>query len=150
MRAKIENRTQGSLNGHVSSSIKSERATCETEGGIRASAFRASQKVYIKGARHPQIRVPVREISLTENEPRDSNGHALSRSDPPLRVYDTSGPYTDPEYQVDVSRGLPRTRLTWNASTERVHPSAKSGSNVTQMHFARRGIITPEMEFVAI
>lgn len=89
----------------------------------------ASKKVYLKGKRFPELRVPMREIAL-------SNGESFA-------VYDTSGPYTDPAVAIDVRQGLPRLRQSWIES--------RSGeNNVTQMHYARRGIITPEMEFVAI
>src|SRR5438046_9619853 len=125
-----------------------------------------SSKVYITGSR-PDLRVPMREI-------------ALSGGNPPLRLYDTSGPYTDPDAQIDLKRGLRPRRLPWIlgrgdvdelpgptssyrrrrdedpalggvrfASVRRPH-RAKPGCRVTQMHYARRGEITPEMEFVAL
>src|SRR3989441_12130112 len=125
-----------------------------------------SGKVYITGSRS-EIRVPMREISL-------------SGGNPPVRLYDTSGPYTDPDAFLDVKLGLPALRLPWIvgrgdveelggpsshyrrqrdedpalggirfASVRRPH-RAKPGSRVTQMHYARRGEITPEMEFVAL
>ncbi|MBI1825685.1 MAG: phosphomethylpyrimidine synthase ThiC [Planctomycetes bacterium] len=150
MKTKIENSLRKSLNGHTQSSVDSEKITSEPNGGARISAFPASRKIYVSGKRHSQIRVPMREISLTANDHRGSNGQAATASDPALRAYDTSGPYTDPEHQVNVSRGLPRIRSSWDASTDRLRSPEKLGHNVTQMHFARRGIITPEMEFVAI
>src|SRR3989441_5104488 len=125
-----------------------------------------SRKVYITGSR-ADLRVPMREISL-------------SGGNPPVRLYDTSGRYTDPDAQIDLKRGLPPLRLPWIvgrgdveelpgptsayrrhrdedpslggvrfASVRRPH-RAKPGSRVTQMHYARRGEITPEMEFVAL
>jgi phosphomethylpyrimidine synthase len=109
-------------------------------------------KRYIQGS-DPSIRVPVREIALT-----DGTSHT---------VYDTSGPYTDPAVKLDVRIGLPSLRERWieaRGDTEPlIKPSslyrfasarpirrAKPGANVTQMHYARRGEITPEMEFIAI
>ncbi len=137
--------------------------------------FPASRKVYVRGSR-PDIRVPWREIQLTP-----TSGRFGDEENPPLRVYDTSGPYTDPEAEIDVRRGLPPLRRSWileRGDVEEyegrgVHPRddgrkegepetaappglkrrplrAKPGRAVTQMYYARRGIITPEMEFVAI
>ncbi len=126
----------------------------------------ASCKVYVTGT-HPGVRVPMREIVLTAPEP-------------PLRLYDTSGPYTDPSHELDLREGLPPLRRPWvlargdveqlPAPTSRYRreletdPSlaeirfpvsrtpfrAKPGRRVTQMHYARQGIITPEMEFIAL
>lgn len=139
--------------------------------------FPASTKSYLTGSLHPNVRVPVRDIALT-------NGEQVS-------VYDTSGPYTDPSVTIDVRQGLPSVRSTWielrgdseyysgrqrvalddggkrgeedarvaqlraeAAALQRQPRRAKSGGNhtgnVTQMHYARRGIITPEMEYVAL
>lgn len=91
--------------------------------------FPASTKSYISGTLHPDIRVPMREITLTHNEK--------------LNVYDTTGAYTDPLHQVDVTKGLPHIRTSWVASRH-------DNPNVTQMHYAKQGIITQEMEYVAI
>jgi len=126
----------------------------------------ASRKVYVTGT-HPGVRVPMREIVLTPPEP-------------PLRLYDTSGPYTEPTYDADVRKGLPPLRRPWVLARgdveERPAPSspsprqreadsgpaeirfpasrtplrAKPGRRVTQMHYARQGLVTPEMEFVAL
>jgi len=130
----------------------------------------ASKKIYAEGAIHKDIRVPMREISLS--------------NDTTLCVYDTSGPYTDPSVEIDVEKGIPAIRKTWIASrgdiekyegrivkpedngynTEeqldfvaagskglyRTPLRAQKGKNVSQLHYARQGIITPEMEFVAI
>jgi phosphomethylpyrimidine synthase len=125
-----------------------------------------SHKIYVSGAR-PDIRVPMREV-------------VLSGGEPPLRLYDTSGPYTDAEAPTDIKRGLPPLRSPWvlgRADVEELpgptsryrrlrdeDPAlggvrfasvrrplrARPGRVVTQMHYARRGEITPEMEFVAI
>ncbi|HUH92451.1 MAG TPA: phosphomethylpyrimidine synthase ThiC [Casimicrobiaceae bacterium] len=133
-----------------------------------------SRKIYVEGSR-PDVRVPMREIAQT-----DTPASFGAEANPPIVVYDTSGPYTDPDVSVDIRAGLPPLRLRW--IEERVDtlelevPSsaygrerladpklaglrfalarrarrAKPGANVTQMHYARRGTVTPEMEFVAI
>jgi phosphomethylpyrimidine synthase len=133
-----------------------------------------SRKIYVEGSR-PDIRVPMREVRQADTP--DAFG---AEPNPPVTIYDTSGPYTDPAVQVDIRRGLPTPRLPWildrNDTEELDGPSsgygrerladasldalrfdlvrkprrAKEGANVTQMHYARRGIVTPEMEFVAI
>lgn len=134
----------------------------------------ASQKVYIQGSR-PDIQVPFRQISLTDT-PTGLGGEA----NPDILVYDTSGAYTDPKATIDLNTGLPSVRDTWIAERDDTeilpHLSskfgqarlkdvrtadirfahiqkprrAKAGHNVTQMHYARQGIITPEMEYIAI
>ncbi len=133
-----------------------------------------STKVYVEGSR-PDIRVPMREI--TQSDTPASFG---PEKNPPIYVYDTSGPYTDPSVKIDVRCGLPPLRDRWiierNDTEELLGPSseyghkrltdprlaelrfhlerkprrAKPGMNVSQMHYARRGIVTPEMEFIAI
>ena len=142
--------------------------------------FPKSRKVYVEGS-HPDIRVPMREITLSDT--LDQKGNVIEKNDP-FRVYDTSGPYTDADYSVDLTQGLPALKRAWviergdveeyegrvkNARDDGykreddprieagVFPGlkrkplrAKQGMNVTQMHYARRGIITPEMEFIAI
>ena len=136
--------------------------------------FPSSKKVYRTGSR-PDLNVPFREIALAET--RSSQG--AERNDA-VYVYDTSGPYTDPDARIDVRRGLPPLRARWieergdteplgGVSSEygrqrqgdpklaplrfahlRVPRRARPGANVTQMHYARRGVVTPEMEFIAI
>jgi len=106
--------------------------------------FPSSRKVYIQGKHYPELRVPMREISLEEpNRPMD--------------VYDTSGPYTDPQVTTDVQKGLPPIRKSWIERRGRAAEGEPRrmkngwrGRNVTQMHYARRGILTEEMEYVAI
>ncbi len=151
--------------------VLSQTATLDT---ISTQPFPSSRKIYITGSR-PDIRVPLREITLSDTVLR--NG--VERN-PPVMVYDTSGAYTDPAVTIDIRRGLPPLRMAWieeRGDTE-VLPSvsshygrlrsvdpelarlrfahirsprrAKAGHNVTQMHYARRGIITPEMEFIAL
>jgi phosphomethylpyrimidine synthase len=136
--------------------------------------FPNSRKIFIQGAR-PDIRVPMREVSQAPTQA--SMG---AEDNPPITIYDTSGPYTDPDARIDLMKGLPDLREAWieaRGDTERLDgPSsefgrarasdpdlvalrfehiraprrARAGLNVTQMHYARRGVITPEMEFVAI
>ena len=136
--------------------------------------FPNSRKVYVEGSR-PDIRVPMREISQSPTP--DSFG---GEANPPLFVYDTSGPYTDPAARIDIRRGLDTPRLPWileRGDTEelpgptsdygkarlldpaltalrfelqRTPRRAKAGRNVTQRHYARQGIVTPEMEFIAL
>jgi len=129
-----------------------------------------SKKIYVTGSR-PDIRVPMREIAQTPT---------ADEPNPPICVYDCSGPYTDPAAKIDIRAGLPALRAAWIAerndteelsglssdygrqrSTDaeiaglrfdlkRLPLRARPGMNVTQMHYARRGVVTPEMEFVAI
>jgi phosphomethylpyrimidine synthase len=136
--------------------------------------FAASEKVYVQGSR-PDIRVPMRKVSQSATP----TGFG-AETNPPVYIYDTSGPYTDPAVQVDLRLGLPALREAWikerGDTVELDGPSshygqarqndpalsamrfehiqkprvAKPGANVTQMHYARQGIITPEMEFIAI
>ena len=136
--------------------------------------FANSRKVYVQGSR-PDIRVPMREISLS-----DTPANMGAEKNPPVYVYDTSGAYTDPAVRIDIRQGLPAIRAPWidtRGDTENLpgltsaygqkrldDPSlsdmrfnlhrtprrAKAGMNVSQMHYARKGIVTPEMEFVAI
>jgi len=133
-----------------------------------------SRKVYLQGSR-PDLRVPMREIAQA-----DTPASFGAERNPPLFVYDTSGPYTDPGVRIDIRNGLPALRGTWIAErgdteelagptsrygVERLHDSklaemrfnlrreprrALPGANVTQMHYARRGLVTPEMEFIAL
>ncbi len=137
--------------------------------------FPNSRKIYVQGSR-ADIRVPMREISVTDT--RASRG---AEKNAPVTVYDTSGPYTDPQVSIDLRQGLADVRGRWveeRGDTEilreltseygrrraadagldalrfehhrRQPRRAKSGMNVSQMHYARRGLITPEMEYVAI
>jgi phosphomethylpyrimidine synthase len=142
---------------------------------ITTQSFPASRKVYIEGA--GGIRVPMREISLT---PTKSYKTGQAEDNAPFLIYDTSGPYTDPEAEIDLRLGLPPLRRPWIVERGDVEElpavsseygrlrladpkldalrfahirkplRAKPGRNVTQMHYARQGIITPEMEFIAI
>jgi phosphomethylpyrimidine synthase len=121
-----------------------------------------SRKVYVAGP--GGMRVPAREITL--HPTRGMRGE--TELNPPLRVYDTSGPYTDPEVEIELTRGLPAMRAAWirdRGPYDETEPSRagdprlamakprralRGRAPVTQMHYARRGIVTPEMEFAAI
>ncbi|MCL2310382.1 MAG: phosphomethylpyrimidine synthase ThiC [Proteobacteria bacterium] len=134
----------------------------------------ASRKIYVTGSR-ADIRVPMREIAQADTPAANGN-----EKNPPIFVYDCSGPYTDPHANIDIRSGLAPLRAAWiteRGDTEQLIAAdsvdgrqrsvdtvsdtphfnaqhkprrAKAGANVTQMHYARQGIITPEMEFVAI
>jgi phosphomethylpyrimidine synthase len=148
-------------------------ATAEVDPAT-TTPFAKSRKVYVEGSR-PDIRVPFREISLS-----DTPSAFGAEKNPPVVVYDTSGPYTDPTISIDIRNGLPALRTGWileRGDVEQLDgPSsefgvarkndpalaemrfnltrkplrAKAGANVSQMHYARKGIITPEMEYIAI
>jgi phosphomethylpyrimidine synthase len=147
---------------------------------ITTGPLPASSKVYVEGSLHPSIRVPMREIAQTATRAHGQSATTPEIPNPPLVVYDPSGPYTESNPSIDVRKGLPPVRAEWTGGhddIERLEASssahgraqradarlggrslppgrkplrAKAGSNVTQLHYARRGIITPEMEFVAI
>nr|WP_314491843.1 phosphomethylpyrimidine synthase ThiC [uncultured Pseudomonas sp.] len=151
---------------HLSESAQVDRQSVQP--------FTRSRKVYVEGSR-PDIRVPMREISL-DDTPTDFGGEPNA----PVLVYDTSGPYTDPNVTIDVRKGLGDVRSAWiddRGDTERLgglsshfgqqrlndpeltrlrfnhvrNPRrAKAGANVSQMHYARKGIVTAEMEYIAI
>ncbi|ODC00938.1 phosphomethylpyrimidine synthase ThiC [Candidatus Thiodiazotropha endoloripes] len=136
--------------------------------------FYNSRKIYVEGLT-PDIRVPMREV-----EQEATSASFGAEENPPIPIYDTSGPFTDPQQTIDLMQGMPDLRTPWieaRADTQRLDgPTseygqsrqndpelaqlrfehiraprrAKAGANVTQMHYARQGIITPEMEFVAI
>ena len=110
--------------------------------------FPHSQKKHVLGKVFKDLRVPVREISLSplkEGKKEDF-----------LCVYDTSGPYTDVDFKMDIHKGLPRLRESWVLDRQDVEKKkdqrfyAKKGSSLTQMHYARQGVLTREMEFAAI
>lgn len=122
--------------------------------------FPNSRKVYVSGEMHKEIKVGMREIMPTKTFTHFSQGKALRstlESDGGLLVYDTSGFYTDQEMDIDLKAGLFKLRKDWIAKREDVQEipgrnaiKSKIGKNVTQLHYARKGIITPEMEYVAI
>ena len=145
---------------------------------ITRAPFPASKKVYVPGQIH-DIKVAMREIALNDTRLK-FNPSAPIEKNPPVTVYDTSGPYTDPNIDIDVKKGLPKLRQEWieqrgdierlpgissQYGMERLNDSsldglrfgylanplkAKEGQNVTQLHYARKGIVTPEMEYIAI
>ncbi|MDQ0109865.1 phosphomethylpyrimidine synthase [Chitinophaga terrae (ex Kim and Jung 2007)] len=115
---------------------------------ISRSPLPASKKIYVRGTLHP-INVAMREITLT--------GTRNSKTpDKPVVVYDTSGPFTDPGIAIDPAIGIPKIRETWIldrndvARAENGALRAKPGQHLTQLSYAKRGIITPEMEYIAI
>ncbi len=157
------------------SAVLNETAEATTASSVKIDSYPASEKIYVQGSR-PDIQVPMRKINLSDTPVHfgavEKNG--------PLYVYDTSGVYTDPNVEVDLKKGLSAIRSAWiaerNDTEELMGPSsefgqqrledpataslrfehirkprrAKAGANVSQMHYARQGIITPEMEFIAI
>ncbi len=149
-----------------------------SQGVITRDSFPNSKKVYVEGKIY-DIKVAMREITLNDTVQK-FNPSAPVEKNPPLTVYDTSGPYTDPNIEIDVKKGIPKIREQWIQDREdteqlgsisshygqkRLNDSsldalrfeylknplkAKAGKNVTQMHYAKKGIITPEMEYIAI
>ncbi len=148
-------------------------ATATVDTGA-VQPFPNSQKIYVSGSR-ADLRVPFRRI-----EQDDTPSMMGAEKNPPIFVYDTSGPYTDPDARIDIRAGLSPIRASWidarqdtellagptshfgqtrlsdpkltalRFNLQRTPRRAKAGKNVTQMHYARQGIVTPEMEFVAI
>ena len=138
-----------------------------------------SEKVYITGSR-PDIRVPMRKISQDDTPTDMALSGQTGEENPPVYVYDTSGPYTDPDVTIDIRDGLAPVRQNWieergdtelldgpssdfgqarlvdeklaalRFNLQRTPRCAKPGKNVSQMHYARQGIVTPEMEYIAI
>lgn len=151
-----------------------KQETIPSEKSITRDPFPASKKIYVPGKLH-NIKVGMREIELSKTR---INGEATSN--PPITLYDTSGPYTDPSVEIDVRKGIPRIREQWildrgdvdqldglssEYGRERLENpelkhlrfqhidkpyKAKPGKNVSQLHYARKGIVTPEMEYIAI
>ncbi|NHH88932.1 MULTISPECIES: phosphomethylpyrimidine synthase ThiC [unclassified Pseudoalteromonas] len=146
---------------------------------LTGQPFPNSHKVYVEGTQD-NVRVGMREITLSDTFIGGTEENPVFESNAPIRVYDTSGPYTDPDFQLDVRKGLEKYREKWiesrgdteildsvtsQFSQQRMADEgldhirfehlpkirrAKAGKNVTQMHYARQGIVTPEMEYVAI
>jgi len=163
----VQTNTNGSANGNGHSVLTSTLST---------TPFPASRKVYVTGT-NDDVRVPMREISLSPT--KSANGGPPVPNEP-VTVYDTSGPYTDPAVTIDVRQGLAPLRRSWVLNRQDVEElpavtsmygrmratdpklaelrfqhirnplRAKPGHNVTQLHYARKGIVTPEMEFIAI
>ena len=149
---------------------------------ISTEPLPSSHKIYIESQRWPDVRVALRAIHLSGENGHNANSHHGEKP-APLTVYDTSGPYTDPNVKTEIRRGLQALRADWirargdveelsatsyqpparsnghrkTSSTERFPDEsrrpilrAKAGCNVSQMHYARQGIITPEMEYIAL
>ncbi|MBC7009927.1 phosphomethylpyrimidine synthase ThiC [Pseudoalteromonas sp. BZK2] len=146
---------------------------------LTGQPFPNSHKVYVEGTQD-NVRVGMREITLSDTFIGGTEENPVFESNAPIRVYDTSGPYTDPDFKLDVRKGLEKYREKWiesrgdteildsvtsQFSQQRMADEgldhirfehlpkirrAKAGKNVTQMHYARQGIVTPEMEYVAI
>lgn len=145
---------------------------------INLQSYPGSEKTYIQGKLF-DIKVPMRKVTLTPTV-KIVNGEKLMHENKPVYIYDTSGVYTDPDFNVDINQGLPRTREQWIAERDdlelldsitsdygkmreadnsldeirfaRRHAPrrAKAGASITQMALAKKGVITPEMEYVAI
>jgi phosphomethylpyrimidine synthase len=159
---------------YMSANSKAVLSKTATVDAAAVEPYPNSRKVYAHGSR-ADIRVPMRAITQS-----DTHGHGGIEKNPTIFVYDTSGPYTDPQAEIDIRQGLPALRAAWieerNDSEALPHVSsvygrarltdtrlagirfahvrnprrAKAGTNVTQMHYARAGVVTPEMEFIAI
>ncbi|WP_281846412.1 phosphomethylpyrimidine synthase ThiC [Olleya namhaensis] len=151
--------------------------TAPKQGGITRNPFPNSKKIYVSGKIHPQIKVAMREIELSDTVDSMTKKKTPNK---PVTVYDTSGPYTDPNKQIDIHSGIERIRESWILQRNNVDQldaysstycnqrlndksldhmrfkllkkplRAKKGENVTQLHYAKQGIITPEMEYIAI
>jgi len=147
---------------------------------ITREPFPASEKIYVKGKIHKDVRVAMRKISLTDSKAMFTKGEFVKEKNEAVVVYDTSGPFTDPNIEIDVKKGVPAIRQKWildrgdveelseitsEFGKQRLYNSdldhlrfehlkkplrAKKGRNVSQMYYAKKGIITPEMEYVAI
>ncbi|RAJ92259.1 phosphomethylpyrimidine synthase [Larkinella arboricola] len=145
---------------------------------ITRQPLTGSRKIYVPGSLH-NIQVAMREIAVSDTISH-LNGQEIRTANAPVTVYDTSGPYTDPAVPIDLKKGLPRLRESWIRDRKDVEQlpdfssvycrqrmadtrldslrfehirkplRAKPGQNVTQLHYARKGIITPEMEYIAI
>ncbi len=152
--------------------------TKPTQGAITRDPFTGSKKIYVPGKIH-DIKVAMREISLADTTHTFSTSQKPEKN-APIAVYDTSGPYTDPNIEIDVRKGIPKLRHQWildRGDVEQLDQisseygrkrlndpaldhlrfeyldkplRAKAGKNVSQMYYAKKGIITPEMEYVAI
>ena len=143
-------------------------------------AYAKREKYYMPGKLYPQIRVGMTKVNLTPTVTRDEKGIPHTEKNAPVFIYDTSGPFSDPNIEVDLKKGLPRIRQQWildRNDTEQLSEvtseygrlrladhsldslrfehiqlprRAQKGKAITQMAYAKAGIITPEMEYVAI
>jgi phosphomethylpyrimidine synthase len=151
--------------------------TAPKKQGITRNPFPNSKKIYVEGTIHSQIKVAMREIALSDTTDSMTK---QKRPNEPVTVYDTSGPYTDPNKEINIHAGIDRIRENWikdrgdveqldgfssEYCNERLNDKsldhmrfsllkkplrAKKGQNVTQLHYAKKGMITPEMEYIAI
>lgn len=142
--------------------------------------YPSSEKVYMEGTLFPEIRVAMRKVNLTPTVTKDKNGEKHFSENAPVYIYDTSGAYSDPKVEINLKRGLPRLREPWilkRGGVEKLSQQSSEycrerlanktldelrfqhialpyralpGKSVTQMAYAKQGIITPEMEYVAI
>ena len=142
--------------------------------------FARREKVYMQGKLFPQIKVGMQKVNLTPTVTVDKDGEKHITPNEPVYIYDTSGPFTDPNIKVDLKKGISRMRLEWNRDRDDIEQlddltseygrmrmadknldhlrfehickpfRAKAGRQITQMAYAKAGIITPEMEYVAI
>ncbi len=147
---------------------------------IDVHSYPGSEKVYLPGKKFPELRVAMRKINLTPTCTVGEDGEKVLHENAPVYVYDTSGVYTDPAVETDINRGLPRIREAWTSKREDLETlpeitsqygrerladksldeirfphhyaprRAKPGARITQLDLARQGIVTPEMEYVAI
>ena len=152
--------------------------TAPKDSNIKSGFYPSSKKIFVAGKLH-NIKVAMREVAVGPTITRTFGVEEL-KPNPVVTIYDTSGPYTDPDVVIDITKGLPRLREEWikdrgdvdeltsftaEYSNERLEEKAldalrfehirkpfraKQGCNVSQMHYARKGIITPEMEYIAI
>ena len=146
---------------------------------IDVSSYPNSEKIYVQGQMFPEIKVGMRKINLYPTV-KIENGKRVEYPNAPVTVYDTSGVYTDPNVEIDITKGVPRIREQWvekrgdtvvlpaitseygrqrlaDKSLDEIRfpiqhapRVAAEGKRITQMHYARAGVITPEMEYVAI
>ncbi len=160
------------LNTNTLSRRENRQSAADFIEHLTGLSYPNSQKIYIEGKLH-SIKVAMREISLSDTIIGGSKEQPLYEKNAPVRVYDTSGVYSDPQEKINIHQGLPKLRQAWiNARNDtqclvqasanytkaqnnssgfnHVIRQAKEGANITQMHYARRGIITAEMEYVAI
>ena len=150
------------------------------ENKITRTPFPSSDKVYMQGKLFPEIKVAMRKVNLTPTVTVGENGKRIFKENDPVYIYDTSGPFSDPDIEIDLQKGIPRIRESWvlkRGGIEQLEDVtseygkmrkqdksldhlrfehiakpyiAKEGSQITQMYYAKQGIITPEMEYVAI
>ena len=150
------------------------------ENKITRTPFPSSDKVYMQGKLFPEIKVAMRKVNLTPTVTVGENGKRIFKENDPVYIYDTSGPFSDPDIEIDLQKGIPRIRESWvlkRGGIEQLEDVtseygkmrkqdksldhlrfehiakpyiAKEGSQITQMYYAKQGFITPEMEYVAI